>query len=107
MFERGDVTLFDWVPTRARIHAVVDERQTRELCNLFSGCRLDVAASYGGSDRKCRGRGKEIDAYQVVDLSVGDGQSENAAVRPAAPVHDGGPDCMDSRSQPPAGRNRG
>jgi predicted dehydrogenase len=76
VFERGDVTLFDWVPTRARIHAVVDERQTRELCDLFSGCRLDVAASYGGGDRKCRGRGKEIDAYQVVDLSVGDGQAK-------------------------------
>ena len=76
VFERGDVTLFDWVPTRARIHAVVDERQTRELCDLFSGCRLDVAASYGGGERKCRGRGKEIDAYQVVDLSVGDGQAK-------------------------------
>ncbi|HJZ56042.1 MAG TPA: Gfo/Idh/MocA family oxidoreductase, partial [Gemmataceae bacterium] len=29
VFERGDVTLSDWVPTRARIHALVDERQTR------------------------------------------------------------------------------
>jgi predicted dehydrogenase len=28
VFERGDVTLFDWVPTRAHVHAVVDERQT-------------------------------------------------------------------------------
>ena len=27
VFERGDLTLFDWVPTRARVHAVVDERQ--------------------------------------------------------------------------------
>ncbi len=31
VFERGDVTLYDWVPTRARIHALVDERQTRDL----------------------------------------------------------------------------
>ena len=65
VFERGDVTLFDWVPTRARIHALVDERQTRQLCDLFPGARLDVAASYGGKDRACRGRGKEIDAYQA------------------------------------------
>ena len=42
VFERGDVTLYDWVPTRARIHAVVDERQTRDLCDLFPGARLDV-----------------------------------------------------------------
>jgi predicted dehydrogenase len=76
VFERGDVTLFDWVPTRARIHALVDERQTRELCDLFPGARLDVAASYGGHERACRGRGKEIDAYQMIDLSWGDGQAK-------------------------------
>jgi len=77
VFERGDVTLYDWVPTRARIHALVDERQTRELCDLFPGARLDVAASYGGTDRACRGRGKAIDAYQVIDLSVGDGTAKS------------------------------
>jgi predicted dehydrogenase len=76
VFERGDVTLSDWVPTRARIHALVDERQTRELCDLFPGARLDVAASYGGTDRACRGRGVEIDAYQVIDLSF-DGQAKS------------------------------
>ena len=77
VFERGDVTLYDWVPTRARIHAVVDERQTRDLCDLFPGARLDVAASYGGKDRACRGRGKEIDAYQIIELSFGDGQAKS------------------------------
>jgi predicted dehydrogenase len=76
VFERGEVTLFDWVPTRARIHALVDERQTRDLCDLFPGARLDVAASYGGHDRACRGRGKEIDAYQLIDLSCGDGSAK-------------------------------
>jgi predicted dehydrogenase len=77
VFERGDVTLSDWVPTRARVHALVDERQTRELCDLFPGARLDVASSYGGSDRACRGRGKNIDAYQVIDLSFGDGVAKS------------------------------
>ena len=77
VFERGDVTLFDWVPTRARIHALVDERQTRDLCDLFPGARLDVAASYGGKDRACRGRGKAIDAYQIIELSSGDGQAKS------------------------------
>jgi predicted dehydrogenase len=76
VFERGDVTLFDWVPTRARIHALADEGGTRALCEHFPGARLDVVASYGGRDRQCRGRGKELDAYQVVDLSFGDGQAK-------------------------------
>ena len=77
VFERGDVTLSDWVPTRARVHALVDERQTRDLCDLFPGSRLDVTASYGGTDRTCRGRGKAIDAYQVIDLSFGDGVAKS------------------------------
>jgi predicted dehydrogenase len=77
VFERGDVTLYDWVPTRARIHAVVDERQTRDLCDLFPKSRLDVVVAYGGKDRACRGRGKEIDAYQIIELSYGDGQAKS------------------------------
>ena len=107
VFERGDVTLYDWVPTRARIHALVDERQTRDLCDLFPGARLDVAASYGGKDRACRGRGKEIDAYQIDRPLVRRRPGEVAALRPAAPVDDGGPGRLDPRPQPPAGRDRG
>jgi predicted dehydrogenase len=77
VFERGEITLFDWVPTRARIRAAVDERQTRELCDLFPGARLDVSASYGGRDRSCRGRGKEFDVSQVIELSTGEGQEKS------------------------------
>ena len=47
VFERGDVTLYDWVPTRVRIHALADEAQTRTLCQLFAGAarRLSVLRS--------------------------------------------------------------
>lgn len=76
VFERGDLTLHDWVPTRARIFAVVDERQTRDLCDLFPGARLDVTTTYSPKDRACRGRGKEVDVFQMVDLSFGDGQEK-------------------------------
>ena len=47
VFERGDVTLYDWVPTRVRVHAIVDEAQTRALCDLFPGARLDVTGPTG------------------------------------------------------------
>ena len=77
VFERGDLTLHDWVPTRVRIRALVDERQTRDLCDLFPGATIDVEASYGGKDRECRGRGKAIDAYQIIELSLGDGQAKS------------------------------
>jgi predicted dehydrogenase len=77
VFERGELTLFDWVPTRVRMHALVDERQTRDLCDLFPGARIDVSVSYGGRERDCRGRGKKIDAYQVIELSSAVGQAKS------------------------------
>ncbi|MBV8078208.1 MAG: Gfo/Idh/MocA family oxidoreductase [Planctomycetaceae bacterium] len=77
VFERGDVTLDDWVPTRARVHAVVDERQTRALCDLFPKARLDVTVPYGGKYRACRGRDQDIDAYQLIELSYGEGRQKS------------------------------
>ncbi|HEV2636013.1 MAG TPA: Gfo/Idh/MocA family oxidoreductase [Actinocrinis sp.] len=76
LFERGEVTLSEWIPTRARLLAIVDEGQTRQLCDIFPGARLDVSESYGPQDRRCRGRGQDIDAWQKIDLSYGDGTSK-------------------------------
>jgi predicted dehydrogenase len=69
LFERGDVTLEEWVPTRARIHAVADERGTRQLMELFPGARLDVSAVYGGKDRTASGRHKPLDVFQKIELT--------------------------------------
>jgi predicted dehydrogenase len=71
VFERGDLTLFDWIPSRYRLHALADEATTRTLCELFPDGRLDVAAVYGPKDRLCRGRNQPIDAWQMIDLSGG------------------------------------
>ena len=76
LFEHGEVTLSEWIPTQARLHAIVDEGQTRQLCEIFPGARLDVSDSYSAQDRPCRGRGKDIDAWQKIDLSYGDGTSK-------------------------------
>ena len=73
VFERGDVTLHEWVPTRVRIHALADEAQTRALETLFPGARLDVTAVYSGKDRACQGRHRPIDAYQMLELTWGEG----------------------------------
>jgi predicted dehydrogenase len=68
VFERGEVTLYDWVPSKIRLHAIVDEAQNRRLCELFPGRRLDVSAVYGPKDRPCHARHKPIDAWQMIEL---------------------------------------
>jgi len=72
IFERGDVTLFEWVPARVRIHALADEAATRALCELFPTARLDVTQVYAPQDRACRGRHQAIDAYQMIELRDGE-----------------------------------
>lgn len=76
VFERGDARLYEWVPTRLRINAVVDEAQTRQLMELFPGARLDVSANYGPGDRVCHGRHKKIDAMQIIELTAGAEQNK-------------------------------
>jgi predicted dehydrogenase len=76
LFERGDVTLEEWVPVRARVRAVVNEEQTRTLMDIFSGARLDVLKVFGGRDRAARGRHKDVDVYQQIELQHGLGDDK-------------------------------
>jgi predicted dehydrogenase len=71
LFEHGDLTLEEWVPVRSRIRAVVNEEQTRKLLEFFPGARLDVLNTYGGRGRAARGRHKELDISQQIDLQHG------------------------------------
>ena len=71
LFERGDVRLEEWVPVRAHIHALVDEKDTRTLMELFEGARLDTIKVYGGKERSIRARHKSWDVYQRIELSYG------------------------------------
>src|SRR5205085_754799 len=66
-FERGDVTLEEWVPVRLRIRAIADEKQTRELMELVPTPRLEVTSWYRGKERGARGRGQTLDVYQKVE----------------------------------------
>ncbi len=77
VFERGDLTLYGWVPTYARIHAIADEASTRALCELFAGARLDVLTAYSAKDRKCAGHGREYDVYQQFNLHWGEGREKS------------------------------
>lgn len=79
LFERGDVTLNEWIPTPAHVHAIADEAATRKLMEIFPGARLDVLENYAGKDRACAGRHKKLDIYQKIDLYHG--ENANKMVR--------------------------
>jgi predicted dehydrogenase len=76
VFERGDMTLFGWVPTVAHIQGIANESDMRRLCELFPGARIDVVNTYSGRDRECRGHGRQYDVYQQFDLYWGEGRQK-------------------------------
>ena len=77
VFERGEATLQEWVPTRGKILAVADEKGTRDLHALFADALLDVVVAYGPKDRHCEGRHKSLDVAQMVELSFGADQNKS------------------------------
>jgi hypothetical protein len=46
------------------------------LCELFPHARLDVTEVYPPNARICRGRNKELDVYQMLELSWGGDQNK-------------------------------
>jgi len=78
VFERGDVTLYEWVPTRVRIHAIADEKAVRHIAELFPGARVDVKEDYKAEDRVCHARHKELDVSQRFELTSGEGVQKMA-----------------------------
>lgn len=71
VFELGDVTLYEWIPTRVRIQAAVDEAQTRMLCEIFPRAVLDVLAVYSGKERQAQSRFRPRDVYQIIEMHWG------------------------------------
>ena len=69
LFERGDVTLQEWVPTQAVVRAAIDEAATRSLAEIFPGARIDSVELYGGDSRAVRARHKSYEAYQRLVLT--------------------------------------
>jgi predicted dehydrogenase len=72
VFERCDVTLHEWVPTRVRIRAIADEKGARDIAELFPGARVDVTETYSAEDRICHARHKELDVSQRFELTCGE-----------------------------------
>jgi len=69
LFERGDVTLREWIPTQAVVRTALDEAATRALASIFPSARIDVENLYAPSERTLRARHKTYDAYQRITLT--------------------------------------
>ncbi len=73
VFERGEIVMEEWVPTRARIVALADPAMARELTQIFPHASVDASLLFGGPEQSVHARGKDFLAEQLVTITVGAG----------------------------------
>jgi predicted dehydrogenase len=78
LFTQGEVSLYEWVPTRVRVQAIVDAKTTAKLTALFPGARVDILESYEGDEQACRGHGTDMEVTQKIELLYGEDIDKSA-----------------------------
>jgi predicted dehydrogenase len=68
VFERGELRLFDWVPTHGLVRALLDEAATEALASLLPNAAVHRVESYEGQTRKARGRFKPFVTSGLVEI---------------------------------------
>lgn len=68
IFEKGDIMLYEWVPTRIRIHAIDNEAETKIISDIFPYARIEMSNWYNGEERKVTSRHKQYEVYQQYEL---------------------------------------
>jgi predicted dehydrogenase len=70
LFERGDIRLGGWVPTRLVLNALADDKAIEDLSDMFPDA-LASTTPYSAGERACCGRHKVFAATAVLRLKCG------------------------------------
>ena len=69
-FERGEVTLYEWVPVKMKLHGLVTNEQLKALQDLIGPCSI-VKHSTNQQGKKVKGRFEEIVFDEHVTIECG------------------------------------
>ena len=83
VFERGEVRLFDWVPTHGTVRALVDDEAAAALTALLPGAKARITERLPAGREVVRGRFREWRATAVIEIEFSSG-SDKMAVYAAA-----------------------
>jgi predicted dehydrogenase len=71
LFERGEVTLQEWVPVRLNIKGLITNDEKSILADLFHGATIEVLENYKGKDRIFHGNFREYNVDKMIRLEYG------------------------------------
>jgi predicted dehydrogenase len=86
VFERGEVRLYDWVPTHGFLRALVDEESAEILGRMLPGSVVRITARHDEEERHVRGRFHDFESTMMVEISFTTGLEKLALY--AKTVHD-------------------
>jgi hypothetical protein len=71
LFERGEVTLQEWVPIRATVTALITDDEEQNWQELFPGATIEEIERYSGDKRICYGNFREYVIDKKIRLEYG------------------------------------
>ena len=69
VFERGEVRLFDWVPTHGEVRGLVDDEAAATLAAMLPRSAVRPVDRYAGDARRVRGRFRDFEAAALVEIA--------------------------------------
>jgi predicted dehydrogenase len=69
VFERGELRLFDWVPTHGELRALLDDAAVAATADLLPAASVHRVDRYEGDARHVRGRFRGFDASGLVEIT--------------------------------------
>jgi predicted dehydrogenase len=76
VFERGELRLFDWVPTHGEVRALLDDAAVQAVAALLPRPTVRVVERQEGAARHVRGRFRPFEAAALVEITFTTGQDK-------------------------------
>lgn len=70
-FERGDLSLFEWVPVKLRLHGLLQKEQIEKLKKMMPDCSIIRNGKLPAGNKKVRGRFHDLNFDQHVTMEHG------------------------------------
>ena len=74
VFETGEVTLFEWVPSRLVLKALVTTESLKSLKTIFPDGKIKIEKSYSDKEKNYRSHAAERLADHLIKLELGDNE---------------------------------
>ncbi len=70
-FDRGDITLFEWIPVKIRLHGLLDSGHLEQIKHYFPGATVEMHSDPSRQGQKVRGKFNDIIYDSMVTITSG------------------------------------